>query len=117
MLYVKLFSILGFLGVILGAFGAHGLKSKVTETMLENWKTATFYLFIHVLAGFIAFSMSDKKRSQFCFAFGTIIFSGSLYLLVLFNLPILGAVTPLGGIFFLLGWMFLFLDIKKKSII
>jgi uncharacterized membrane protein YgdD (TMEM256/DUF423 family) len=117
MFYPKLFSVLGFLGVAFGAFGAHGLKNKVTDSMLENWKTATLYLFIHVIVGLIAFYTNDKQRSQFCFAFGAIIFSGSLYLLVLLNLPILGAVTPFGGVLLLLGWAFFFWDIKKKFII
>ncbi|APJ02666.1 DUF423 domain-containing protein [Silvanigrella aquatica] len=114
MFYPRLFSILGFLSVALGAFGAHGLKNKVTEAMLENWKTATLYLFIHVLAGLISFYVTNKKRSQFCFASGAIIFAGSLYLLVLLNIPILGAITPIGGSLFLLGWAFLFWDVKKQ---
>jgi len=117
MFYPKLFSILGFLGVAFGAFGAHGLKGKVTDDMLENWKTATFYLFIHVLVGLLSYYLTNKKRASLCFAIGSVIFSGSLYLLVLLNLPILGAVTPIGGISFLLGWTFLFCDCKKNSTI
>jgi len=54
MFYPKLFSILGFFGVALGAFGAHGLKDKVTIEMLEIWKTATLYLMIHVIIGILS---------------------------------------------------------------
>lgn len=114
MCYPKFFSILGFLGVILGAFGAHWIKDKVTNVMFENWKTATLYLFIHVIIGLIAFYITDAKRSQFCFAIGVIIFSGSLYLLVLLNFPVMGAITPIGGVFMLCGWIFLYLDLNIK---
>ena len=115
MFYPKLFSILGFFGVALGAFGAHGLKDKVTIEMLEIWKTATLYLMIHVIIGILSSFFTIKKRSQFCFAFGAFVFSSSLYLLVILNMPILGSITPIGGVSLLLGWIFLFLDFKKKS--
>ncbi|KAB8030654.1 DUF423 domain-containing protein [Fluviispira multicolorata] len=117
MFYPKLFSVLGLLGVALGAFGAHGLKNKVSPEYLENWKTATLYLFIHILAGLISYYVTDKNRSQLFFAIGCMIFSGSLFLLVLLNLPILGAITPIGGVSFMLGWVFLFFDINKKKLI
>lgn len=115
MFYPRLFSILGFFGVSLGAFGAHGLKNKVTVEMLDVWKTATLYLMLHVIVGIFSCFITDKKRSQFCFAFGALVFSCSLYLLVILNMPILGSITPLGGVSLLLGWIFLFFDIKKKS--
>jgi len=114
MLIPKIFSLLGFLGVVLGAFGAHFIKYKVSSEHLESWKTATFYLFVHVIVGFIAFNCTKKHRSQYCFISGIFIFCGSLYLLVLLNKPILGAVTPIGGGLFLLGWLFLLLDFSKE---
>ena len=105
-----------FIGVSLGAFGAHGLKNKVTIEMLEIWKTATFYLLIHVLIGLLSIFIQNPK-STFFFAFGSFLFAGSLYLLVILNLPILGLVTPVGGTSLLLGWLFLFLILKKKYLI
>lgn len=114
MFYARLFSILGFLGVTLGAFGAHLLKNKVTEIEFEHWKTATLYLFVHTLAGLMSCYFSHKKRSQFLFAFGCIVFSGSLYFLVILKMPIFGAITPIGGVAFLLGWLFLTIDISKN---
>lgn len=114
MFYPKLFSFFGFIGVSLGAFGAHGLKNKVTLEMLEIWKTATFYLLIHVLIGLLSIFITKSKKSTFFFAFGSFLFAGSLYLLVILNLPILGLVTPVGGTSLLLGWLFLFFDFKKE---
>lgn len=114
MFYPKLFSIFGFIGVSLGAFGAHGLKNSVTPEMLEVWKTATFYLLVHVIVGLLAIFMAKTKRAPFCFALGSFLFAGSLYLLVILKLPILGLVTPLGGTSLLLGWLFLFWDFKKE---
>ncbi|WP_186646720.1 DUF423 domain-containing protein [Fluviispira vulneris] len=115
MFYPKIFSILGFFAVALGAFGAHSIKEKVSAAYMENWKTATLYLFIHVLAGLISCYLTHKKRSQLFFLLGCIIFSGSLFLLVILNLPILGAVTPVGGVCFMVGWVFLFIDINIKK--
>ncbi|WGL58604.1 DUF423 domain-containing protein [Pigmentibacter sp. JX0631] len=114
MFYQKLFSFFGFLGVSLGAFGAHGLKNKVSLESLEIWKTATLYLLVHVIIGLLSLFFAKSKKSAFCFALGSFLFAGSLYLLVILNMPILGIVTPFGGTALLIGWIFLFFDFKKE---
>ncbi|MCZ6673660.1 MAG: DUF423 domain-containing protein [Verrucomicrobia bacterium] len=109
--FQSLAGLLGFLGVALGAFGAHGLKDRLVETgHLENWQTATLYLFVHALA-LLILSMGSSQRPDrklkwvgWFWVSGTLIFSGSLYLLSLTNISMLGAITPIGGVCFLLGW-------------
>jgi uncharacterized membrane protein YgdD (TMEM256/DUF423 family) len=99
------------IGVAMGAFGAHALKDLRTPTQLETWKTATFYLLIHSLAGAILslFARSQKIPAipnyvMFFFLAGCVLFAGSLYALVLTQISLLGAITPLGGFLFILGW-------------
>lgn len=108
-LWVRVFSTCGLLGVALGAFGAHGLKNKVTADDLEIWKTAALYLFVHVLAGLFATTRSNQN-ALYAFLAGIVLFSGSLFTLVLTQQRWLGAVTPLGGVAFLVGWFFLILQ-------
>lgn len=105
-------SITMLLAVALGAFGAHGLKSRVDESMLAIWSTATQYQMIHGLAmllcALIARSFDNPSFliCGFLFLAGMVFFSGSLYVLVLSNIRILGAVTPIGGVLFLVGWAY-----------
>ncbi len=94
------------LAVALGAFGAHALKATLTASNhLQTWQTAVQYHAWHALALVV---LADKPTvsnvSRFCFAAGILLFSGSLYLLALFDLRWLGPITPLGGVAFLLGW-------------
>ena len=98
----KIVVIIGALGVLLGAFGAHALKGTLEGNgNLDVWKTAVFY---HLLV--ITFSLKAfNKLSWFCFVVGIICFSGSLYLLALYQLSFLGPVTPLGGAFLIVGWL------------
>lgn len=104
--YVKpIAAILGFLGVALGAFGAHGLGDSVSPKMLIVWKTATLYLFVHVFA-----ALAVPKRSPkiaLLFSLGTVIFSGSLYAMVLTGHKFLGMITPIGGVLYLVSWAWL----------
>lgn len=98
-------SALGFLGVALGAFGSHALKGSVSEADLEIWKTAVLYLFCHTLMGYLSFVRFKESFASYLFIGGCIVFSGSLFALVLTQQRWLGAVTPIGGVFFLLGWI------------
>lgn len=117
--------ILGFLSVALGAFGAHGLQNIVTDPkMLANWETAAKYQMYHALAMFAAgwvgsiVSGSQQqwaRRAGWAFFLGTVIFSGSLYLLVLTGQKWLGAITPLGGLSLLAGWAMLTLAASRKT--
>lgn len=100
----KTFAFFGMWGVILGAFGAHAIRAHVSVELLENWKTATLYLFVHVVAGLYSTHFSARHRSAYCFLIGIFLFSGSLYTYVLTNFKLCGMITPVGGAFFILGW-------------
>lgn len=99
----------GFLGVALGAFGAHGLHELLLRnSTLEIWKTASMYHLIHaVVLLFVANQRPLPLLPWILFSTGIVIFSGSLYLLAVTNARWLGAVTPLGGVCFLAGWLWL----------
>lgn len=100
------------LAVAIGAFGAHGLKGKVSNDMLGVWNTGAHYHIIHALALlFIGLLMARLGGNSWFVAggwlllVGIILFSGSLYALVLTNVKVLGAITPLGGLSFIAGWI------------
>lgn len=106
---IRLGAVLGFLGVALGAFGAHALKSRLSSDMMLVWHTAVFYHLVHAVVllamGFYAKSSgADLKIPGLLFAIGILLFSGSLYALALSGIKPLGAITPLGGLCFLAGW-------------
>lgn len=100
---------LGFLAVALGAFGAHGLKGILdTNHTAAIWEKAVFYHFIHtVMLYFVAGRAPFRAGPWFCFLCGILLFSGSLYLLAVTNIPWLGAITPFGGVSLLAGWLWL----------
>lgn len=119
--YYALAAFFGFFAVALGAFGAHGLKEKVSTDMLQIFETAVRYQMYHALALFAIpwvlerFSSPLLARVSLFWIAGIIIFSGSLYLLVLTGVKKWGAVTPIGGLLFLIGWLFLFLGIVNQK--
>ena len=113
--------ILGFLSVALGAFGAHAFKEVLTASnRLGTYETAVQYQMYHALAlvftGFMAlyFPKTDFSWVAFSFLFGVIIFSGSLYILCATGIKWLGAITPIGGLGFLAGWLLLAFKIWKE---
>ena len=97
---------LGFLAVALGAFGAHGLKPLLTQNgTVSVWEKAVFYHFIHAVMLFILAERKQLPRvATGAFLAGIVLFSGSLYLLAVTNILWLGAITPIGGVSFLIGW-------------
>jgi uncharacterized membrane protein YgdD (TMEM256/DUF423 family) len=104
-------SLSGALGVVLGAFGAHALRARLSPDLLNTFETAVRYQMYHALALLaVAFALSRYGPSTllsaagWLFVLGTLIFSGSLYLLAATNYKWLGAITPLGGIAFIAGW-------------
>ena len=104
----------GFLAVALGAFGAHGLKETLTRNdTLAIWQTAALYHLVHA-AVMLALASREPLRvwAWRLFASGVVIFSGSLYTLALSNVKVLGAITPLGGVCLLCGWLALMLREK-----
>jgi uncharacterized membrane protein YgdD (TMEM256/DUF423 family) len=104
-------SILGFLGVVFGAFGAHALRSRLSAEMLAVFETAVRYQMYHTFAVLIVAAaighIGDAAwlvLAGWFFVAGILLFSGSLYALTLTGIGILGAVTPVGGLLFLIGW-------------
>lgn len=103
----------GFIAVALGAFGAHGLKNRLTPDLLAVWQTAVQYQFWHTLALLAvalfainaAAGQAALKVAGWAFIVGILVFSGSLYVLCLSGVRWLGAITPLGGTAFLVGWL------------
>jgi uncharacterized membrane protein YgdD (TMEM256/DUF423 family) len=102
-------AVLGFLGVALGAFGAHGLKDFLAGNgTAEIWKTASFYHLVHAVVLLFVSRLDPLPRAAaWLFALGVVIFSGSLYALAVTNVKWLGAITPIGGVAFLAGWLLL----------
>ncbi len=109
--WLLLGSIAGFVGVGLGAFGAHALKARLSPELLTIFETGVRYQMYHALAllavGFAAplIGAPSARRSGLAFSFGILIFSGTLYVLALSGLRWLGAVTPVGGVLLLFGWL------------
>ncbi|CAH9018034.1 DUF423 domain-containing protein [Candidatus Nitrosacidococcus sp. I8] len=102
------------LGILLGAFGAHGLKNRLETHMLEVWHTGVNYHMYHALGlifiGILLHQIGDSsliKWSGRLMITGIILFSGSLYLLAFTGIKWLGAITPLGGISFITAWLLL----------
>jgi uncharacterized membrane protein YgdD (TMEM256/DUF423 family) len=119
-------SFFGALAVVLGAFGAHGLKNVVNNESLNVWAKGVEYQFYHVfallfLSTFARFRTKLIDWSFYCFTAGIILFSGSLYLLAtreaigLAFVNYIGPITPIGGLFFIAGWILLFLAALKHK--
>ena len=106
-------SLSGFISVAAGAFGAHALKNKLAPEMLAIFETAARYQMVHALAllatawAVTQFHSGLARSAGWFFFLGSVVFSGSLYSLVLTGVKAWGAVTPLGGLFLLAGWLML----------
>jgi uncharacterized membrane protein YgdD (TMEM256/DUF423 family) len=100
----------GFIGVALGAFGAHGLRGRLAPEMLAVFETGVRYHMYHALAIILTSLLLARldgwlvRTAGWCFTAGIVLFSGSLYALAVSGVTILGAVTPFGGLAFLAGW-------------
>jgi uncharacterized membrane protein YgdD (TMEM256/DUF423 family) len=113
-------SLLGMLAVVLGAFGAHGVKPKISLEEMQTWQTAVDYHFYHVFA-LLFLSTFSRVRSRLInisywfFTVGIVLFSGSLYILAakslldLTQISFIGPITPVGGLCFIIGWTALLL--------
>lgn len=127
--FIKAAAILGALSVALGAFAAHSLKQHISDDAVSVFETGVRYQFYHVFALlFVAifYKESDKKFirwSGILFITGIILFSGSLYILTYLKGAVvsgynwIGAFTPVGGLCFILGWIFLFIGAAKNNAI
>ena len=108
-LLIRLAAALCFLAVALGAFGAHALKGMLeSHGMTDVWNKAVLYHFLHGIALFVlALVATGYRGAWWLFFAGILLFSGSLYLMALTNVRWLGAITPLGGLCFLAGWLWI----------
>lgn len=114
---MRFFGIIGslslFLSVALGAFSAHALRNQLSDRMMEVFETAVRYQMIHSIMILIAGILVDRgaffQYAGWSYIIGTILFSGSLYLLAVTNIRTLGMITPLGGLAFLAGHVLLLL--------
>lgn len=113
-LFLALAGAAGALGVALGAFGAHGLKTRLGSAGQDVWETAVFYHLIHAVAvvavaGWLrwggASAAAAVNVAGWSFLLGILLFSGSLYLLALGGPRFLGPITPIGGVAFIVGWL------------
>ena len=111
-IFVSIAAVLGGLSVAAGAFAAHALKEKISERSLEIFDTGARYQMYHALALLLVALLISRATSPqpmliatgWLFIVGTAIFSGSLYALSLTGVKILGAITPIGGVAFIIGW-------------
>ncbi|MDQ0271777.1 DUF423 domain-containing protein [Cytobacillus purgationiresistens] len=121
---MKLFIIIGainaFLSVAFGAFGAHGLEGRVEPKYLETWQTAVQYQMFHavglLIIGVLLSKIPDSSLltwSGWLMLFGIILFSGSLYVLSVTGISVLGAITPIGGVGFLVAWVLMIIYAVK----
>ncbi len=119
--YLFLAALSAMTGVAMGAFGAHGLKAMLTADMMAVYKTAVMYQMWHALGlGLIAILLQQTGDSpwlvwagRLMFS-GIVLFSGSLYLLVLLDMPKLGMITPIGGVAWLIAWCLILIFAARK---
>ncbi len=107
---IQFAALLGFLGVALGAFGAHGLEDTLkAHGTIETWKTASQYHLIHAVVllvlGLFSTNEGPARYAWRSLMLGVVIFSGSLYILSVTGVRWLGAITPIGGLLMLIGWL------------
>ena len=124
--FLRWAALLGALAVALGAFGAHGLKKYVPIETISTFETGVRYQFYHVFALLAVGILHEKfpvkwlRYAGNCFLIGILLFSGSLYVLTALKatdtvgLSAVGAITPIGGVFFIAGWVFLLLAQWRK---
>ena len=109
-LFLTAGAISALLAVVLGAFGSHGLEDRLTADLLDVYQTGNDYHFYHSFAllavGFAAMHLKGRllAASGWCFIAGILFFSGSLYVLAVTGIRVLGAITPIGGVLFIVGW-------------
>ena len=125
--FLSIAALLGALTVALGAFAAHKLKQMVSPDAVAIFDTGVRYQFYHVFALFLVALLSEKFNNKWmiwagnCFITGIVLFSGSLYILTAMKaaetvgVKFIGVVTPLGGLFFIAGWLFLWKGVSGEQ--
>jgi uncharacterized membrane protein YgdD (TMEM256/DUF423 family) len=119
--FLTLGALSGFIAVAAGAFGAHALRMRLSTDLLAVFETGARYQMYHALA-LVGTAWASTRwpgaltaAAGWCFVAGTVLFSGSLYALALTGVRALGAVTPLGGVAFLAGWLCLALAVHRRA--
>lgn len=116
---IRLGAVLAGFAVALGAFAAHGMKAHYSAEMLQTFDTGVRYQMFHALALLLCGALGGRGRcitiAAWSFAIGTLFFSGSLYALVWLDVRWLGAITPIGGVAFLVGWATLAIGARATS--
>ncbi|GAE26836.1 hypothetical protein JCM9140_2940 [Halalkalibacter wakoensis JCM 9140] len=118
-IFILIGSIIMGLSVAIGAFGAHGLEPRLTERMMKNYQTGVQYHMVHGLAilavGIIAlkYQLPGLNGAGWSFLIGILLFSGSLYAMALTGITKLGAITPIGGLAFIVGWVLLAIAVMR----
>ena len=117
MIFIKIGIIFCIVSVIIGAFGAHGLSNMIGDE-IEVFKTGVQYQIFHslalILTGVLAKILNlDLNSVGYIFLTGIIIFSGSLYIISIYKYSFLGMITPIGGLFFIIGWIVLYYKISN----
>lgn len=114
----------GFIAVALGAFGAHALEDILDDYSTGIWETAIQYQMLHAVALLVVGILMSKavfgqtkqlKIAMICFNLGIVFFSGSLFILALTGIGILGAITPIGGVLFLAGWILIIISTMNQK--
>jgi uncharacterized membrane protein YgdD (TMEM256/DUF423 family) len=119
-LFFTLGALFGATAVAAGAFGAHALKARLAPDLLAVFDTAARYQMVHALALLAAAWAVSRwpgwraRAAGWCFVVGTLVFSGSLYALTLTGLRALGAITPVGGVLMIVGWLLLALAAWRR---
>ncbi len=114
-------ALLGFIAVAAGAFGAHALAGRLNPQRMETFQTAVRYQMFHVPVILLVALIQERLpsawivRAGWFLVAGVVLFSGSLYMLVLLDQPVLGAVTPIGGALMLAGWLCLAVGATRRS--
>ena len=110
---------LGFTAVAFGAFGAHGLRGRLSPAMLEVYRTGALYHLVHAVAALAVALAGDRlRRGRLILTLlsaGIVVFAGSLYALAITGITVLGAITPLGGLLLLAAWALVALEAAPNS--
>ena len=120
--WLRISSFYGFLGVAMGAFGAHGMKARLSTELFAVFETASRYCLTHAVVLLAVAILSELKpsatieRSGWFFTLGIAVFSGTLWILAITGYRWLGAITPVGGVLLILGWGTLFFAATTKEI-
>ena len=116
-LWIIISAISGFTAVAIGAFGAHGLREKLSAEMIEVYKTGVFYQFIHTIV-ILILSLTNFIKTRIAsifFLLGIILFSFSLYIYSTSGERFFAMITPVGGVCFLIGWFWLIVEVIKRK--